>query len=114
MCNIERNLMKISSRRAFFSLSFSLLLSFLRHRDSARIARRAINSVFNARDRVLSGSWRRKIIKYDLSGYRDALVRSVKTRKIRAVAVAEIFMKAYSGMMLIPISDINLDARGIH
>lgn len=49
--------------------------------------------------------------------YRDAhqaRLYAVKTRKIRAVAVAEIFMNAYSGMMLIPISDINLSTPAVY
>lgn len=54
---------------------------------------------------------KRKFIKDDLSEYRGALVRAFK-RKIRAVA-RDIHEGIFGDDTYIPISDINLDARGV-
>lgn len=50
-----------------------------------------------------------KITKHDLSEYRAPCTRLNERYRLSR----EIFTKAYSEMILIPISDINLDARGI-
>lgn len=69
-----------------------------------------LNSIFKALILFRHRRQQTKITKHDLSEYRAACTRLNE----RYGLSREIFTKAYSEMILIPIFDINLDARGIN